>query len=325
MIARDSLRQAHASRVLHDLLRQRLDAANGPESSQAIALLCQVALIEDDLWPQRLNLLTRVFLRGLEQLGDPHVLDRVVLPCLRVLVRLLCAGNLQDGEHAAQRSDTVLAWLHAASPAVAAWPASQARSSAAVQLGAALPADSWLCRLLLCESSQAIREEVASLLSQLTAQEKAATLPFVVLDLLVGLLPRACAVSSSASEYFELLRGLMASTESRLYLAARGLLGTLCALIGEEASRVRLQETSAMQDMQRGFILHSLVEILGSLAEVPTISAKIKREAQLPVLLTALLSVRGLVFFSVEIVALPAHPYGSGPLSHSPANATLME
>ena len=77
----------------------------------------------------------------------------------------------------------------------------------------------------------------------------------------------------------------------------------LCGLIGEEASRLREQEGSCMIDMAQGQMLKTLVEILHSLVELPTVSAKFRREEQLPVLLHALLCVRGLVMQKTSVTA----------------------
>ena len=416
---------ADASRTLHDLLRQRLELClthhrhlqGDAVMHYEISLLCELCALEDGLWPHRLNLLMRVFLRGLEQLSSALVCNRVVLPCLRVLVRV-CApqsypaapsmpatavadtasapsaklasaaassprlvaapargaaanpsgGRLSSSAEASSPCDDAAlratlrfeAWLRAPQATYDAWaqrhggvasaapgsgcspvrcspslpspavsgppttgsPAPKAATkgalgapqSIALRLGRrwrdracwmALPAlldHSWLCRLLLCEASQAIREEVVALLTCL-AEQHGPSRAFYFLDMLVGLLPRACAASCAAScEYFELLRKLMASREHRLYLAARGLLADLCALIGAEARRVRLQEDSAMVDMSQGYVLKVLVEMLASLLELPTVSSKLKESNQLPVLLHALLCVRGLVMQKTRFI-----------------------
>ena len=53
----------------------------------------------------------------------------------------------------------------------------------------------------------------------------------VLLDILVGILPRACASAYSA-EYFSCLKRLMAPQAIKLYLAARhGLINSVCALV----------------------------------------------------------------------------------------------
>ena len=418
---------ADASRALHDLLRQRLELClthhrhlqGDAVMHYEVSLLCELCALEDGLWPHRLNLLMRVFLRGLEQLSSALVCDRVVLPCLRVLVRVCApqthpaapsmpatavaatagapsanlasaaassprlvaapargaAANLSGGrllssssadpslpcDDAALRATlrfevwlrtpqaTYDAWTqrhggvasatpglgyspsHCSpslpSPAVSVSPTTgspapkaatqgelRAPQSIALRLGRrwrdracwmALPAlldHSWLCTLLLCEASQAIREEVVALLTCL-AEQHGPSRAFYFLDMLVGLLPRACAASCAASsEYFELLRKLMASREHRLYLAARGLLADLCALIGDEARRVRLQEDSAMVDMSQGYVLKVLVEMLASLLDLATLSSKLKESNQLPVLLHALLCVRGLVMQKTRFI-----------------------
>ena len=50
-------------------------------------------------------------------------------------------------------------------------------------------------------------------------------------------------------------------------------------------------------------MLKVLVELLHSLVELPTVSAKFRREEQLPVLLHALLCVRGLVMQKTAVTA----------------------
>ena len=286
---------ADASRALHDLLRQRLELClthhrhlqGDAVMHYEVSLLCELCALEDGLWPHRLNLLMRVFLRSLEQLSSALVCDRVVLPCLRVLVRVCApqshpaassipataatatagapsanlasaaassprlvaapargaAANLSGGRLLSSSSadpslpcdDAALrttlrfeAWLRAPQATYDAWtqrhggvasatpglgyspshcspslpspavsvspttgsPAPKAATqgelgapqSIALRLGRrwrdracwmALPAlldYSWLCTLLLCEASQAIREEVVALLTCLAEQ-----------------------------------------------------------------------------------------------------------------------------------------------------------
>ena len=58
-----------------------------------------------------------------------------------------------------------------------------------------------------------------------------------------------------------------------------------------------------MVDMAQGGMLKTLVELLHSLVELPTVSARFKREEQLPVLLQSLLCVRGLVMQKTQLTA----------------------
>ena len=119
----------------------------------------------------------------------------------------------------------------------------------------------WVSELLLCAKSSAIREEVVALLSTLADATPARALPF--LDMLLALLPRACAApGSTAAEYFGLLKRLMAPAERRLYLCARGLLGVLSEAIGAEARALRASEATGMVDMSHGCTLRTLVELL---------------------------------------------------------------
>ena len=123
--------------------------------------------------------------------------------------------------------------------------------------------------LLLCAASQSVREEAASLVGALADDGGgAAGRGIAFVELLVELLPAAVAAAPSSAEYFELLRSLIAPRERRLYLVARGLLGALCALIGEEARRVRLREDDAMVDMAQGAVLKTLIDVLHSLLEL---------------------------------------------------------
>ena len=164
----------------------------------------------------------------------------------------------------------------------------------------------WLFELLLCESSQAIREESASLLGALA--ERTPSRAIGLLDLLIGMLPAAVAAPRCAAEYFDLLRQMMAPQPRRLYLVVKGLLGQLCSLIGDEARRLREQEdlcanALGMIDMAQGYMLKVLIEMLHRVVELPTVAAKFRREAQLPVLLHALLCVRGLVMQKTSITS----------------------
>uniref|UniRef100_A0A7S3AUZ1 E3 ubiquitin ligase UBR4 C-terminal domain-containing protein n=1 Tax=Haptolina ericina TaxID=156174 RepID=A0A7S3AUZ1_9EUKA len=109
------------------------------------------------------------------------------------------------------------------------------------------------------------------------------------------MLPGACGSPRSSMEYFELLRGMMAADSRKLYAVACGALRQLCNLIDLEARRIRAQEASQMVDMAQGSVLKTLLEILQSLLELPTILTKFKRDEQLPTLLHALLCMRGLI------------------------------
>ena len=80
---------------------------------------------------------------------------------------------------------------------------------------------------LAFQAAQAVREEAASVLTTLAEQPAGRAIRF--LDLLIGMLPQAVAAPRCANEFFELLRHLMAPESRRLYLAAKGLLGELCA------------------------------------------------------------------------------------------------
>ena len=157
----------------------------------------------------------------------------------------------------------------------------------------ALVEGSWLRRLLLCEASQSVREEAAGLLSTLAESLPSRGLAF--LDMLLSMLPGACGSPRSSMEYFELLRGMMAADSRKLYAVACGALRQLCNLIDLEARRIRAQEASQMVDMAQGSVLKTLLEILQSLLELPTILTKFKRDEQLPTLLHALLCMRGLI------------------------------
>jgi len=375
-----------------------------------LALLCELCLLQDELWPMRLQLLMKLFIKSLGHLVSAFICEQVVLPCLRVIGKL-CAmpssaapsaapqptgrqplvahaatpGSATGGatgtpqarvadsatlsgaasllapanvassstppdatsatasqspgggaapplvsevttpvrfsEWMAQPVLTFETWCSRSKPVAATHPSVDATTPAAAPMraeltpaeatalrlgrrwrarscrwGSALPLvgnGNWLCDLLLCEASQALREEAAGLVRALTEQKSARTCSF--LEMLIGILPRATMREKASSEYFELLRSLMAPDDVRLFLVARGLLSQLCNLIGEEARRVRSQEESCMVDLSQGLVLKTLIELLQSLLELPTITAKLKREEQMPVLLHALLCVRGLV------------------------------
>jgi hypothetical protein len=160
---------------------------------------------------------------------------------------------------------------------------------------------SWLCQLLLCEASHALREEAAALLTGLADHPPGRAIRF--LNLLVAMLPQAVAMPRCAAEYFELLRHLMASEGRRLYLVARGLLGTLCTLIGAEAQRLRDAEVTSMVDMAHGSMLKVIVSLLQSLLVPTTAMARFRREERMPTLLHALLCVRGLVMQKTSLTA----------------------
>ena len=94
-----------ASRSLHALLCTRaLSKGSDVLGPAEVTLLCELVRLEDELWPQRLNLLIRVFLRGLEQLSSPGKAEAVVRPTLRVIVEIIRRSGTWEGhgDHAVE-------------------------------------------------------------------------------------------------------------------------------------------------------------------------------------------------------------------------------
>eukprot|EP00962_Isochrysis_galbana_P045090 scaffold17669_cov79-Isochrysis_galbana.AAC.1 len=287
-----------------------------------VGLLCDLCRMHDALWPDRLGMLLRALSRALEQLGSALLCRRLLLPCLRVLIEILGPAP-PAGTPAPLPPVDMAAWLRDPPGTHAAWCAAAARGVVTQQLSrgeaaahrigrnwrargagepaAAGPPTNWLCELLLCPPSQPVREAGCALLLRLAAAGDGANGP--ALDLLDVLerayLPRAVAAGGAVSaEFFDALRALLAPEPRRLFLVVRGALGRLCSLIGGEAARVQEQERAdagAPVDLSQGRVLRALAELLASLVAAPAIRARLRREGQLPTLLSALLAARGLV------------------------------
>ena len=92
---------ADATAELGSLLSARLDLclAHYPQLptdsllQTEVALLCELCALEDDLWCDRLRLLVGLFFRGLKHLHSAFICERVVLPCLKTIVRLSTPPN----------------------------------------------------------------------------------------------------------------------------------------------------------------------------------------------------------------------------------------
>jgi hypothetical protein len=290
-----------------------------------VGLLCDLCRMDDALWPDRLGLLLRALGRALEHLGSALLCRRLLLPCLRVLVELLgpappagaLAHPLPPVDMAAWLRDppgTHAEWRAAAENGDGAGRQLSRGEAAALRLGrrwraraagepatGASPATNWLCELLLCPPSQPVREAGCALLLRLAAAGGGADgLAIDLLDVLeYTYLPRGVAAGGSVSaELFDALNALLVPEPRRLFLVARGALGRLCSLIGREAALLQEQEradAAAPVDMSQGRVLRALAELLASLLAAPAVRARLRREGQLPTLLSALLAARGLV------------------------------
>ena len=138
-------------------------------------------------------------------------------------------------------------------------------------LSAALARPSWISGLLLSRSSAALRSEAVLLLERLLDGKSSTHRTLPILDLISSLLPEAAIIGEDAQEMFELYNRLIDDPTMRRYMAVRGHLASLVALIGEEASKINQQEHSFTANISQGYVLKKLVEILVNCLEIPGI------------------------------------------------------
>ncbi|GAM27937.1 hypothetical protein SAMD00019534_111130 [Acytostelium subglobosum LB1] len=152
--------------------------------------------------------------------------------------------------------------------------------------------DVWVKKLLF-NSTSSIRVETINLMNILSRSSPTRTLKF--LDLFVKMIPNASKVGEYSAEFFALFNKLIQSNERKVYLTLHKFIPYLCDMIISEIDRINSMESSFNTDVSEGFVLKTLVSILSSFVEVPTIKLKMKRDNMLDKVLDAFLSLRGII------------------------------
>lgn len=265
-----------------------------------VALLCKLALIDDALWEMRLKHVFRLFFTALPLCNEqPVVLERLVLPCLAVIIQRSTldkdaaatatdAPSLTPASFPAWMSqdDTYASWL-ARRAAQASFGGSMREAelvakyycrwlftvrarrrrlsgASATPDDMSAPSSRWLGQLLLTPLSKTVREQAAKLIAGLASSSPSVAVRF--LDVLRRLLPQMAGARENAAEYFALLRRF--AEPHRMYLASKGFVGELCdAVAGSvaELSRLDGEGIYAEADLYQGFVLREQVTLLVSL------------------------------------------------------------
>eukprot|EP01119_Soliformovum_irregulare_P005782 TRINITY_DN1752_c0_g1_i5.p1 TRINITY_DN1752_c0_g1~~TRINITY_DN1752_c0_g1_i5.p1 ORF type:complete len:4545 (-),score=1275.14 TRINITY_DN1752_c0_g1_i5:38-13672(-) len=150
----------------------------------------------------------------------------------------------------------------------------------------------WMLQLLLNSASQALRSQTKELISSLIAVSTERKFFFVDLMSASEALSRAVAAGESASEFFEILKALCTAPEMKAYLTIKGFIKRCRALIMSEITAIHAQESHPSADLSQGFALKTLLDILVSFLEVPSIKAKAKAEHLMEELLQGFLALR---------------------------------
>ncbi|EFA82601.1 hypothetical protein PPL_04293 [Heterostelium album PN500] len=152
--------------------------------------------------------------------------------------------------------------------------------------------DSWVKKLLF-NSTSSIRIETINLMNILSRSSPARTLRF--LDLFEKMIPHAAQVGEYSAEFFALFNKITQSDERKIYLTVRGFLPYICDLMINQIDRIYSMESSFNTDVSQGFVLKTLVSILESFVQVPSIKLKMKRDNIIDKVLDAFLSLRGII------------------------------
>eukprot|EP00698_Gefionella_okellyi_P019390 TRINITY_DN593_c0_g2_i1.p1 TRINITY_DN593_c0_g2~~TRINITY_DN593_c0_g2_i1.p1 ORF type:complete len:2390 (-),score=701.17 TRINITY_DN593_c0_g2_i1:133-7272(-) len=157
----------------------------------------------------------------------------------------------------------------------------------------ALDVQQWVATLLLNPCSVSIRREVVALVKDVcgTSEDRC----YRILDMLLQMLPTVVSRGNAAAQYFELLTWVASSNSRKLYIVARKNLPTICAAITAEALRIESLEELSSGDLSEGLVVKTLVDMLKSLLDLPTVLAVFKRDGYVKDILGAFLRLRGLI------------------------------
>uniref|UniRef100_UPI00358DF698 E3 ubiquitin-protein ligase UBR4 n=1 Tax=Myxine glutinosa TaxID=7769 RepID=UPI00358DF698 len=134
--------------------------------------------------------------------------------------------------------------------------------------------NNWLRQMLFTPASQAARQAACCMLESLGASPARSQ---HVLDLLTSYLSELSSAGECAAEYLCLYQKLIRPPHWKMYLAAREVLPLLGTLITREiAQLLTLEDATLTSDLQQGYALKMLTELLSSFVEVDSIKRKFK-------------------------------------------------
>jgi E3 ubiquitin-protein ligase UBR4 len=293
-------------------------------------LIADIMHVDDTLWETRLRLILGLFFSTIEQGANNSVLcEHVLLPCLNIVADLVKLSNkpgysvgptalydewkheqssFQDWK---RRYEGVIfpestekleaRHLSLASKYAAKWKEyTQRKTKQSMQIDTLIE-PGWLNKLITAPS-QAVRTTTVALLNSLCNSGEPVL--FFFLELATReLLPEILAYGENSAEFFSLFRKLIEPTEHKLYLTVKGFLPQLCQLISKEISTIQALEGGfTVTDLSQGYALKTLVDILSSFLDIPTIKQKFKRSKLVEHLLDGFLYLRGLILQKNKLI-----------------------
>eukprot|EP00960_Hanusia_phi_P031785 749481-Hanusia_phi.AAC.19 len=262
-----------------------------------MSLLMDSCQLMDDCWEVKYRKVMEILFASVDKAADvTGVAQAVILPALRILVGI--CDNFQEREGEEDQPPTndlglpavTYAQWHSGEATYSSWKEMAREQKRAIELQrkygyrwlsllhgrqrSDLLSRKWVTQLLLNSCSQAVRALSSTLLLSVVRHDNFRSI--VLLELLSGLLREAAAGGGQSAELFALFSKLLQDDSRKMYLAAKGFIPSLCALISKEVERIRLLEVSCSADISEGLVLKHLLEVLVSHLEVPVIRNRFK-------------------------------------------------
>ena len=292
-------------------------------------LLVEACQIEDNCWELRLKLLFDLFFRTISfGSNNPIISEQVILPCLKQIVNFTKIVDQKNLER--QTSLKYSEWsenqtsfdewksspevvslanqikdknsFNIASKVARVWKHKAQVETPEKEIPTDLVIAPWISTLLFNRCSKSIRMEISSLIKTLCSTE---TKSLSFLDSLTTLLPIACEVGDNSVEFFALYRSFLDSEEfmyRKVRLTMKGFLSEITKLILDEINRIRALEDTFSSDISQGYALYTLIEILLSFLDIPSIRRKFKSDQLMIPLLDGFLSLRGIIVQKTKLI-----------------------
>ncbi|XP_039271370.2 E3 ubiquitin-protein ligase UBR4-like [Styela clava] len=162
-----------------------------------------------------------------------------------------------------------------------------------------IPQHRWLRQMLFCKSSRAVRQAACSIVKSLAENQSRKA---QVIDMLTSCLDELSSAGEAAAEFFLMYQELIHDPQWKVYLAGRDILPFIGRLIDCEIANLRkLEETTLMLDLQQGYSLKELTELLSELVHVDYIRQHHKSNL-VGTVLNGYLSLRKLVIQRTSII-----------------------
>lgn len=111
-----------------------------------------------------------------------------------------------------------------------------------------------------------------------------------------------------------MFESLIDSDQVKIYLSVKGFLPVLCDQINKEIESIRRKESTfatvtisslkihGMKDLSQGYVLKTLLDILASFLEIPSLREKFKKANLMEQILDWFLSLRGIIIQKTKLI-----------------------